>query len=190
MSTPPARTGRWELADVVRAHAEDLDGLSPEQWRVLQAIAQCRTAALGGHRRQCAACGHETLSYNSCRDRHCPKCQGLDEARWIEAQQRDLLPVPGGQPRLRCPDQRRRLESTGEGGDEAARRERIVAHRGVADRDPARAEAPLEHGRVGGARDRHALDAVRFDEPAKVAGRAQSRLPGARVWPGRGAPPP
>src|SRR5439155_567625 len=52
-----------------------------------------RTAALGGHRRQCEACGHEELSYNSCRDRHCPKCQGLDEARWIQAQQRDLLPV-------------------------------------------------------------------------------------------------
>jgi hypothetical protein len=93
VSTQPARTGRWELADVVRAHAEDLDGLSPEQRRVLQAIAQCRTAALGGHRRPCAACGHEALSYNSCRDRHCPKCQGLDEARWVEAQQRDLLPV-------------------------------------------------------------------------------------------------
>ncbi len=93
MSAQAARAGRWELADVVRAHADDLDGLSPEQRRVLQAIAQCRTAALGGHRRQCEACGHEELSYNSCRDRHCPKCQGLDEARWIQAQQRDLLPV-------------------------------------------------------------------------------------------------
>jgi len=93
VSAQAARAGRWELADIVRAHADDLDGLSPEQRRVLQAIAQCRTAALGGHRRQCEACGHEELSYNSCRDRHCPKCQGLDEARWIEAQQRDLLPV-------------------------------------------------------------------------------------------------
>jgi hypothetical protein len=93
VSAQPARAGRWELADVVRTHAEHLDGLSPEQRRVLQAIAQCRTAALGGHRRQCEACGHEELSYNSCRDRHCPKCQGLDEVRWVEAQQRDLLPV-------------------------------------------------------------------------------------------------
>ena len=93
MSAQAARAGRWELADVVRAHADDLDGLSPEQRRVLQAITHCRTAALGGHRRQCEACGHEELSDNSCRDRHCPKCQGLDEARWIEAQQRDLLPV-------------------------------------------------------------------------------------------------
>ena len=93
MSTPSARAGRWELADVVRAHAHELDSLSLEQRRVLHAIAECRTAALGGHRRQCEACGHEELSYNSCRDRHCPKCQGLDEARWVEAQQRDLLPV-------------------------------------------------------------------------------------------------
>lgn len=93
MNAQPARGGRWELADIVRAHADDLDGLSPGQRRVLHAIAQCRTATLGGHRRQCAACGHEDISYNSCRNRHCPKCQGLDEARWVEARQRDLLPV-------------------------------------------------------------------------------------------------
>lgn len=93
MNAQPARTGRWELADIVRAHADDLDGLSPGQRRVLNAIAQCRTATLGGHRRQCEACGHEELSYNSCRNRHCPKCQGLDDARWVEAQQSDLLPV-------------------------------------------------------------------------------------------------
>jgi hypothetical protein len=93
VNAQPARPGRWELADIVRAHADDLDGLSLGQRRVLNAIAQCRTATLGGHRRQCEACGHEELSYNSCRNRHCPKCQGLDEARWVEAQQRDLLPV-------------------------------------------------------------------------------------------------
>jgi len=93
VTAQPARGGRWELADVVRAHADDLDGLSPGQRRVLHAIAQCRTATLGGHRRQCAACGHEDISYNSCRNRHCPKCQGLEEARWVEARQRDLLPV-------------------------------------------------------------------------------------------------
>jgi len=93
VNAQPARAGRWELADIVRAHADDLDGLSPGQWRVLTAIAQWRTATLGGHRRQCEACGHEELSYNSCRNRHCPKCQGLDEARWVEAQQGDLLPV-------------------------------------------------------------------------------------------------
>jgi hypothetical protein len=93
VSVQPARAGRWDLADVVRAHAEDLHGLSPEQRRVLRAIAQCRTAARGGHRRQGEAGGHAELSDTSCRDRHCPKCQGLDQARWVEAQQRDLLPV-------------------------------------------------------------------------------------------------
>lgn len=77
----------------MRAHAADLDGLSLGQRRVLNAIAQCRPAALGGHRQPCEACGHEDISYNSCRNRHCPKCQGLDEARWVEAQQGDLLPV-------------------------------------------------------------------------------------------------
>lgn len=93
MNAQPARAGHWELADIVRAHADDLDGLSPGQRRVLHAIAQCRTATRGGPRRQCEACGHEDISYNSCRNRHCPKCQGLDAARWVEAQQRDLLPV-------------------------------------------------------------------------------------------------
>ena len=93
MNAQPARAGRWELADIVRAHADDRDGLSPGQRRVLHAIAQCHTATLGGRRRQCAACGHEDISYNSCRNRHCPKCQGLEEARWVEAQQGDLLPV-------------------------------------------------------------------------------------------------
>ena len=86
--------GRVELADVVREHAAQLSGLSPAQQQVLWAITECRTAALGGHRRTCKQCGHQEISYNSCRDRHCPKCQGLEEARWIEAQQHDLLPVP------------------------------------------------------------------------------------------------
>jgi hypothetical protein len=93
VSVQAARTSRWELADVVRAHADTLDGLSPGQRNVLRAIAQCRTAMLGGHRRQCDACEHQEISYNSCRDRHCPKCQGLDEARWVDAQKRHLLPV-------------------------------------------------------------------------------------------------
>lgn len=93
MSAQAAGASRWELADVVREHAGTLDGLPPGQRKVLRAIATCRTATLGGHRRQCESCGHQEISYNSCRDRHCPKCQGLDEARWVEAQQRALLPV-------------------------------------------------------------------------------------------------
>ncbi|MCI0589402.1 MAG: IS91 family transposase [Planctomycetes bacterium] len=93
MSAPAADPRRPELADVVREHAPYLEGLTLEQERVLQAIASCRTAALGGHVRRCDHCGHREISYNSCRDRHCPKCQGLDEAEWIEARREDLLPV-------------------------------------------------------------------------------------------------
>ncbi len=89
-AVPP---GRVELADIVREHAGRLPGLSPTQQHILRAIADCRTAALGGHRRACAQCGHQEISYNSCRDRHCPKCQRLEAVRWMDTQQRDLLPV-------------------------------------------------------------------------------------------------
>ncbi len=94
MSAQAVQPGRVELADVVRAHAGQLTGLSVTQRQVLRAIADCRTATLGGHRRECPQCGHQEIAYNSCRDRHCPKCQGLEAARWIDAQQQDLLPVP------------------------------------------------------------------------------------------------
>ena len=85
-----------ELADIFRAHGSAYrrtHALSRAQRRAMRAIETCRTAALGGHRETCDTCGAERLAYNSCRNRHCPKCQGLDDARWIEAQQRDLLPV-------------------------------------------------------------------------------------------------
>ncbi len=90
-----ARTSRprLELADILREHGAELTGTTPDQRRVLSAIVRCRTAALGGHLHECDRCGHREISYNSCRDRHCPKCQGLDEARWVEARVRDLLPV-------------------------------------------------------------------------------------------------
>jgi hypothetical protein len=54
----------------------------------------CRSAALGGHVHACSDCGHREISYNSCRDRHCPKCQGSAQAAWLEARQADVLPVP------------------------------------------------------------------------------------------------
>src|SRR5437867_8057101 len=63
------------------------------QLRAMNAVERCRTAALGGHRRQCDTCGLERLVYNSCRNRHCPKCQGLAKERWLRARQDDLLPV-------------------------------------------------------------------------------------------------
>jgi len=90
-----ARQGHPELADIFRTHGQRLGGLNAQQRRVVAAILSCRTAALGGHVRECDhGCGYEEISYNSCRDRHCPKCGGLERVRWQEARANDLLPVP------------------------------------------------------------------------------------------------
>ena len=62
--------------------------------KVLRAIERCRTAALGGHLDECADCGHRVISYNSCRNRHCPKCQANARDRWLAARSRELLPTP------------------------------------------------------------------------------------------------
>ncbi len=86
-----------ELADVVRVHGEDFSlthRLSSQQTRVLADIERCRTAALGGHREHCEACDFERFAYNSCRNRHCPKCQSLTKARWVQDRRDELLPVP------------------------------------------------------------------------------------------------
>lgn len=87
-----------EVADIFRRHGEEYrkvhgESLSPGQRRVMRAIELCRTAALGGHRDQCDRCGHERFSYSSCCNRHCPKCQSLAKAKWLEARQAELLPV-------------------------------------------------------------------------------------------------
>jgi hypothetical protein len=85
-----------EVADIFRQHGYDFrltHPLSPEQRRVMHAIERCRTGALGGHVEQCDTCGHQRIAYNSCRNRHCPKCQALAKARWLEARLADLLPV-------------------------------------------------------------------------------------------------
>jgi hypothetical protein len=85
-----------ELAEIVRVHGEALRRARPldaEQYATLRAIERCRTAALGGHLDVCLACGHEQPSYNSCRDRHCPKCQALAQARWVAARGERLLPT-------------------------------------------------------------------------------------------------
>lgn len=81
------------MADIVRQFREELAFTSPEQRRVLDALAACRTARLGGHRLACDSCDEQVLLFNSCRDRHCPKCGGLAELRWIQAREQDLLPV-------------------------------------------------------------------------------------------------
>lgn len=92
----PASRPRFEVGDIARVHARALlgeGGLRFEQRRVLSAIALCRTAALGGHLDRCTECGHERPSYNSCSNRHCPKCQALAQHRWLEARRERLLPV-------------------------------------------------------------------------------------------------
>jgi hypothetical protein len=85
-----------EVADIVRAHGDEFrqthaGSLPVGQKRVLRAIEQCRTAALGGHLERCDQCGHERNAYNSCADRHCPKCQSLARVKWLEKRQSELL---------------------------------------------------------------------------------------------------
>jgi hypothetical protein len=93
----PRAAIRFDLADIVRAHRAELESvtrLGIRQRRVLTDIERCRTAALGGHLDQCITCGYEHPSYNSCRSRHCPKCQALAQERWIEARRARMLDVP------------------------------------------------------------------------------------------------
>ena len=88
-----------EVADIVRAVGNRFwerykSHLAWAHRKVLDAIVRCRTAALGGHRDQCVNCGHQAISYNSCRNRHCPRCQGNARAKWLAARSAELLPVP------------------------------------------------------------------------------------------------
>jgi len=94
----PVATGRtcFDVADIVRQHRAELEAryeLSTSQRRVLSAIALCRTSALGGHLEHCPSCGYEHAAYNSCRNRHCPKCQALAQEKWIAARSERMLPV-------------------------------------------------------------------------------------------------
>ena len=89
-------SGGIEVADIFRQHGpayREAHRLGRNDWRAMHAIETCRTAALGGHKDQCDHCGHLEISYNSCRNRHCPKCQTLRKERWIEARGEDLLPI-------------------------------------------------------------------------------------------------
>lgn len=85
-----------EVQDIFRVHADSYrqaHKLSMAQHKVINAITNCRTSRLGGHLDECPACGYQKPSYNSCRNRHCPKCQSFSKERWIEAQKADLLDV-------------------------------------------------------------------------------------------------
>jgi len=88
-----------EVADIVRAAGNRFWDKHKTHFawvhrKVLDAIVRCRTAALGGHRDKCVRCGHQAISFNSCRSRHCPKCQGNARAKWLAARSAELLPVP------------------------------------------------------------------------------------------------
>ena len=75
---------KYEVADVFRENIHRLTNISLEQWQVVNALVNCRSERLGGHKLVCLDCGHEEISYNSCRNRHCPKCQGMKRIRWVE----------------------------------------------------------------------------------------------------------
>lgn len=86
----------YELSDVINSHWKEIvrsDQFNTWQLRTLDAIRRCRTASLGGHVDLCTSCGHVRISYNSCRNRHCPKCQQIQRERWIQAREAELLPA-------------------------------------------------------------------------------------------------
>ena len=87
---------RQEVAHVLEKLGTKIENLGLNSWqlRTLSAVRRCRTAALGGHIDSCDGCGNISISYNSCRNRHCPKCQGKNRDDWIQARQSELLPVP------------------------------------------------------------------------------------------------
>src|ERR1700720_3561076 len=85
-----------EVADILRTHGDRFldryrSSFDFQQLKAFRAIQRCRTAALGGHRDACLRCGHQVISYNSCRNRHCPKCQAQARQRWLTARERELL---------------------------------------------------------------------------------------------------
>lgn len=93
----PEAAQKWEVADIFREFGERYrceNRVPLIQLKVLHALEVCRTAYLGGHVQRCDACGFEQHSYNSCRNRHCPKCQTLTKARWLQDRKSELLPVP------------------------------------------------------------------------------------------------
>jgi hypothetical protein len=96
-SAAPARQARVELADIFSRYADAYCAshcMMPTERQAIRAVTRCRTAALGGHREWCDRCGHERYVYHSCRNRHCPKCQTLAKASWLEHRQQELLPTP------------------------------------------------------------------------------------------------
>ena len=95
-SAQPQSQSQYEVADVLNILGSKLENLELNSWqlRTLSALKKCRTSALGGHIDACDECGNVSISYNSCRNRHCPKCQSKNREQWIENRETELLPVP------------------------------------------------------------------------------------------------
>jgi predicted Zn-ribbon and HTH transcriptional regulator len=89
----PYQKPRYDLADIFRNNISKLSHLTKEQWKVVSAIINCRTSKLGGHLLKCTTCGYSEISYNSCRNRHCPKCQSFKKIQWLEDREKELLPI-------------------------------------------------------------------------------------------------
>ena len=90
---------KLEVADIFRDHgaawrSANAGHVSLAQLKIMSAIERCRTAALGGHVERCEKCSHTIIAYNSCRNRHCPKCQGAAAREWLAEREAELLPVP------------------------------------------------------------------------------------------------
>ena len=90
---PDKSPKKADIGDILRGYPFETMGLSSHQLRTLRALRDCRTAALGGHIDACDECGNVKISYNSCRNRHCPKCQGVEKEMWMIAREEELLPV-------------------------------------------------------------------------------------------------
>jgi hypothetical protein len=85
---------KYEIADIFRNNLDKLGKISKLKWKVVNAIISCRTTKLGGHKIECSNCHYTEISYNSCRNRHCPKCQTMARLKWVEERMDELLPIP------------------------------------------------------------------------------------------------
>ncbi len=90
------KNSKWELADIVREYGDEYrrtHNMPMSHHKVMHAVEVCRTSYLGGHMKTCSFCGYEHPTYNSCGNRHCPKCQSLAKLRWVKKREEELLPV-------------------------------------------------------------------------------------------------